>query len=281
MMNDNEIKPIMEELKKRTKQEAFTLKICNGKVPELCDSKLGGIPYWDLQKKYPVDSQGNKLMLLSQINLEQYDFGELLPKKGMLQFFTGVDDVFGLDFDEQDKQDTFRVIYHDTVNYNTAKEAVMSLGVPSNLDEEMLEYTPVTKEYALEISRTVGYMGERDHRFEPLFREIAKEQGVPLQEEENVYDLLEEKVYEQMVEEVPNTGHRLLGYPFFTQTDPRQFNEKYSYYDTLLFQLDSDYNDKDGDLVLWGDCGVGNFFINREDLKKCNFSKILYNWDCC
>lgn len=44
---------------------------------------------------------------------------------------------FGMDFDEQDKQDT-----------------VMGLGAPSNLDELWKEYTPVTKEYALEISKT-------------------------------------------------------------------------------------------------------------------------------
>lgn len=41
MINDNDIKPIMEELKKRTKQEAFTLTICKDKVPGLCDSKFG------------------------------------------------------------------------------------------------------------------------------------------------------------------------------------------------------------------------------------------------
>ncbi len=35
------------------------------------------------------------------------------------------------------------------------------------------------------------------------------------------------------------------------------------------------------DYILWGDAGVGNFFINREDLKRRDFSKILYNWDCC
>jgi uncharacterized protein YwqG len=201
-MNSNDIKTIMEELKKRTKQDAFTLKINKDKVPGLCDSKLGGIPYWDIQKNYPVNSNGGKLMLLSQINLEQYDFGELFPKKGMLQFFTGVDDVFGMDFDEQDKQDTFRVIYHETVNYNTTKDTVMSLGIPSNLDEDMLEYTPVTKEYALEILKTEGYMGESDHRFESLFFEIAKELGIALQEGEHLYNLLDEKEYEQMVEDI-------------------------------------------------------------------------------
>jgi len=31
---------------------------------------------------------------------------------------------------------------------------------------------------------------------------------------------------------------------------------------------------------MWGDCGVGNFFINIEDLKNLDFSDVLYNWDC-
>ena len=26
---------------------------------------------------------------------------------------------------------------------------------------------------------------------------------------------------------------------------------------------------------------MGNFFINREDLLRRDFSRILYNWDCC
>jgi len=25
---------------------------------------------------------------------------------------------------------------------------------------------------------------------------------------------------------------------------------------------------------------VGNFFINREALKRRDFSRVLYNWDC-
>lgn len=48
----------------------------------------------------------------------------------------------------------------------------------------------------------------------------------------------------------------------------------------LLFQLDSDYHDS-RDRILWGDCVIGNFFINREKLKSCDFSDVIYNWDCC
>ena len=30
--------------------------------------------------------------------------------------------------------------------------------------------------------------------------------------------------------------------------------------------------------VMWGNVGVGNFFINREKLKALDFSDVLYNW---
>lgn len=75
-----------------------------------------------------------------------------------------------------------------------------------------------------------------------------------------------EKIYELTNGE----GHKLLGYPFFTQDDPRHNDE----YDTLLFQLDSC---KD---VMWGDSGVGNFFINKDKLKALDFSDVYFTWDC-
>ena len=33
------------------------------------------------------------------------------------------------------------------------------------------------------------------------------------------------------------------GFAFFTQSDPREFEEKYKKYDTVLFQLDSEYDE--------------------------------------
>ncbi len=74
-------------------------------------------------------------------------------------------------------------------------------------------------------------------------------------------------------------GHRVGGYPYFTQEDPRD-EKQLEYYDFLLFQLDTDCIG-DEDVVMWGDSGIGNFFINSEKLKNCDFSDVLYNWDCC
>ena len=41
-------------------------------------------------------------------------------------------------------------------------------------------------------------------------------------------------------------------------------------YDTLLFQLDSEYNE-----AMWGDMGIGNFFISEQDLFNWDFSDIF------
>ena len=69
-------------------------------------------------------------------------------------------------------------------------------------------------------------------------------------------------------------------YPYFTQEDPRINAGELAGLDVLLFQLDSDMQDRK-DLVLWGDCGVANFFISREALRRRDFSRVCYNWDCC
>ncbi|PTL33492.1 hypothetical protein C7120_02410 [Prevotella sp. oral taxon 376] len=44
----------------------------------------------------------------------------------------------------------------------------------------------------------------------------------------------------------------------------------------MLLQSVSD----DESNIVWGDAGVGNFFINRKALRRRGFSDVLYNWDC-
>lgn len=277
-MNWGETKEIIDEMKKRTLMEAFSLKIQPDIQPGICDSKFGGVPYWDMKKPYPTDYNGEKLILLAQINLDQIEKNELLPENGMLQFFTGLDDVFGMNFDNPDVQDTFRVIYHESVDYSITNEQILRLNPPISTNPDIEEYTPLWKECAVKIEKTKAYMGESDYRFDTLFGETAHEKfNIKF---DSAFNLLDEDDYNKMVEELSTTGHWMLGYPFFTQQDPRTYEEKYRYYDTLLFQMDSDFINKE-DYVLWGDCGVANFFINHEDLKRKDFSKVLYNWDCC
>ena len=71
------------------------------------------------------------------------------------------------------------------------------------------------------------------------------------------------------------------GYPFFTQDDVRgwEHSEPLSNY-VLLFQLASEYGDE-GVELMWGDCGVGNFFNHPDDLANLRFDKAFFTFDCC
>ena len=40
-------------------------------LADIFDSKFGGMPYWNIDKEYPADENGNKLMLLAQINFDK------------------------------------------------------------------------------------------------------------------------------------------------------------------------------------------------------------------
>lgn len=57
-------------------------------------------------------------------------------------------------------------------------------------------------------------------------------------------------------------------YPKFTQDDPRYDSEEYSAFETLLFQVDSQFNEKKHTWeILFLDDGICNFFIEPESLK--------------
>lgn len=268
-------KAIVAEVKRRTETPCWKLTLHPEGPCGLLDSKVGGLPYWDPALPYPTDSQGNKMTLLAQLNFAQLGTEDPLPRAGMLQFFIGQDDVFGMDFDEPDRQKNFRVVYHPEPDPALTLEQIRALDLPTHVEADCC--TPVFQEAVFTAEKTVGYMGPEDGRFDALFREMVRAVTGEDIGEQNAYQYLGDADCRCLNDQLNNTGHRLLGYPFFTQYDPR---EPEGPYDTLLFQLDSDMAEDRKDLVLWGDCGVGNFFINREDLLRRDFSRILYNWDC-
>ena len=105
-------KAIVAEVKRRTETSCWKLTLHPEGPCGLLDSKVGGLPYWDPALPYPTDSQGNKMTLLAQLNFAQLGTEAPLPAQGLLQFFIGQDDVFGIDFDQPDSQKDFRVVYH-------------------------------------------------------------------------------------------------------------------------------------------------------------------------
>lgn len=238
--------------------------IINGTVAEtdLTDHKFAGNPYWLKELPYPTTDDGRPLRLLAQINFEKItasipDF----PTEGILQFFVENDDVYGLNFDDQTMQSSFRVIYHETIETDRSK---LLQDFPMFDDED---YFPISKECALSFEESSELVSTNDYRFNKVT---------------NLHALFDEEKYDEY-DELTNEyqelysgqGSKLGGYPFFTQEDPRAYGE-HTDLDVLLLQIDTD----DDLEIIWGDSGVANFFISREDLKRKDFSNVLYNWDC-
>ena len=258
-------KKVLAQIKKDTATPFVKIKIRQKKKLPLTASKFGGVPYWDLNKPYPVDDRGDKLSLLAQIDLAELPPLPDFPQHGLLQFFIGLDDLVGCDSENPISQKGHRVVWHETVNQNITEKQVLALNIP-------LENMPLgDTQYQLSFKLGTQSMGLADYRFEDLFRTTAEKLKIEFDEDDELIDLIDEDTYNKVHKST--AGHCMNGYPFFTQYDPRE-DELLSQYKILLLQVDSD------DDIMWGDCGVGNFFITPDDLKKRDFSRVLYTWDC-
>lgn len=228
----------------------------------LWQSKFGGLPYLPLNQPYPVDDDGSPLILLAQFNFAELPALENFPDKGILQFYIAADDdLYGADFDQPFKQDGFRVVYVEEVITDERllrTDFGFLLQIPDRL-------TPLTGEYALHTVLKTAPVSLSDVSFSHFM------QREPYSGDEA------DQFYETYDEYFGSTGHKLGGYPFFTQADPREYDQTIQDY-VLLFQMDSDHSSEVD--IMWGDVGVANFFIRPEDLKNHNFSNVLYNWDC-
>ena len=123
------IEEIYEAVKNETCIKSYKIEKEKADNLTIFDSKFGGIPYWDFSKEFPTDSKGEKLNLLAQINFDKERFNDdRLPQKGILQFYiSSNDDIYGMNFDEQEKQTDWRVIYHENVNYNITEEEIKNV----------------------------------------------------------------------------------------------------------------------------------------------------------
>ena len=269
-------KHIAEEMKRRTVQHCFKLCINPDRKPELTDSKLGGLPYWDKAKAFPTDKGGKPMMLLIQINFSKNRMAEPLPQKGILQFFISSDDEnnLGCDYDRLDNQENFRVVYHEQVDENVTLAQIEAKGMPKC---EEVAFSPIMHERALDVHQGTSFVQHNAIDFDEVFAEVIAD----LYNEHPTYvtdyfahTSSEDIFFDEMAKDGDEPQIQLLGHPSFTQEDPR-FNSQYGEYDTLLLQIPSIEDE-----IMWGDMGIANFFIRKEDLERFDFSRVIYNWDC-
>ncbi len=276
------VKGIMDAVMQRNAMQAYSVTIKEDEKPSIFHSKFGGMPYWDGSKEYPKDSQGEKLVLIAQFNLDNNKI-EALPDGGMLQFFGKPEEIFSQGFGTWDDQDKYRVVYHERIDYNVCEKELSSMELPDSTRMNYPKHVPISNETQVELTVKTAYLGNEDYRYYQEFSDAIKERFDMNLSENNYYKVLESDERYDLEHKMSNAGSWLLGYSQFARKDPREKEKQFRQYDRLLFQLDVHYLNREQNEYYFkhGGCGVANFFIRNEDLLNRDFSHIMYHWECC
>jgi uncharacterized protein YwqG len=226
-------------------------------------SFFGYYPFLPKGIEYPVNYQGECMFPLAQINFSETPFLKGYPEKGILQFFISMDNIYGLDFGEQDIQKGFCVRYYENIDNVEIVEDMSFIDKVFNVGSGPC---PLYDSHKLSFNLEKEYIG--------LYNIwLSQENALNVAGWIEEFSQHEDELVDEAMKLFSPDGHKIGGYANFTQSDPRIFVKKFNQY-ILLFQMDND------EKIMWGDAGVGNFFIHPEDLAKRDFSKVMYNWDC-
>lgn len=228
--------------------EAIPLK--NGKTLSAKKSKFLGKPYLPITQPYPMNKFGKPMILFAQINFEEIPRLENYPSKGILQIFTS--ECFWAYGNEY-----FLYMYHADTSQKYQTDF-------SFLTDDLYTDLPINCEHKLIFSKKIEYGGTEDFRFRVNFN------GKSFDDFRENLSTKEVKEFDKLFHA---SGHKIGGYAYFTQGDPRE-DEPERKDDILLLQIDTDKK------IMFGDAGIANIFINVDDLKKKRFDKAYFNWDC-
>lgn len=268
----------------------FTAQKCS-----LWQSKAGGTPYYPKGMGWPEGSgeteSGRTLRFLAQLNFGELPHTDGFPRKGILQFFICPDGDYGLPH-MGSLEGGYKVVYHE--NIITDPALLYSENDIPETDEEYDEF-PVRGEYLITGEKGISRATADDHRFERIvLRVIEEKTGVRADSLFHLYrkefkgtlekcfgaEELPEELWEINSSGEDDNFSQTGGYPRFEQQDPRASEDFLKDHNIILFQSDCVYDPENDVCIEWGDGGTANFFITPEDLKRLDFSKVLFNWDC-
>ena len=277
-VTEEQVEEIVKLVQSSVRQSMVELQLID-KSAALTESKLGGIPYLSKDGSAPADSLGRQLRLLAQIRLSELPPDSplsTLSPEGMLQFWVLDDDIFGLGERIEDlvKNDTSRVIYYEKIDEHVTEQECAEKYSPWSEGET---YFPFEGEFCIRFKKTCqAGISAHDSAFDSFFT-AAWNKKYPQCQIASCYNL-PSKAADVIFDLANGFGHKIGGYPGFTQEDPRGYSEELENHTILLLQIDSgEVGDRE---IMWGDGGVANFFITPEDLANKDFSQVLYTWDC-
>ena len=252
-------------------------------------SKFGGLPYWTRGEEYPTGENGEKLYLLAQINFADVPPLPDYPRSGLLQIFIANDDMYGWDAIEhgtKTPQKNWRVVWRDVVSPSLAMSAaeLSAMGVraaqKTGADGEEISL-PIENEFGLTFEKIESHINPSCDGFGEAVKKAAVNLGLPVFAGWD-YEWFSDVDYQEFYGDGRVAPHQIGGHPQFTQGEIRPDGDI-----LLLFQMASEWiatggddDDDEMNAIMWGDMGIANFFLSREDLRARDFSRVLYNWDC-
>jgi len=229
------------------------------------DSKLGGEPYWPKSMDYPTHSHRPTLpmLLFAQINFEDLPEQDILPRKGILQFFTtGVDSP---------SQEDIKVVHHSKIDESNMVEDFeeMYLSIIEDAEdaedlEMMMDEVDAILDEAfglvkLNFESSSQCVTAGDYRFASFFGEDSGSFFGKFDDNRSTSEL-----YHKL--STPR-GSRIGGYIETVHDDPRP--HECPEHKTLLLQLDlSEYSE--GEYYHY-------LFIKPSDLAKQDFSDVHFS----
>ena len=276
----------LAEIKKVTTKDSvrLTLKAKKDKDDDhkgLIKSKFGGTPYWPENMEWPKYGKDD-MVLLAQINFAEVPYIKGYPKSGLLQFFC-VDDVWYENSSNSKKK--YMTIYHEKPDLNVKQisnipRSTCTGDIPNDPILDFHNDFPFNGVHYIDkfikenISINICNEREISDIVMPIINKHFNSNYKDLRNMPNeLWDYFIDKLNDEN-----HWGHRIGGWPSFTQSDVTT-----SKYNTLLLQIDSDttISKNWSDCIMWGDCGVGNIFINDNALSTKDFSDVMFTWDCC
>jgi len=243
------------------------------KYEQTGNSRVGGYPDLPDHSDWPRTEDGTLMTLVAQLNLSKIaplQNESLLPEKGMLYFFVGLDEpAYAIEH---------KVLYvEDTECLKLQKPEEMT-ALEEAYDTTFVPYT-VSARTAVEL---------------PNFAYVDIDQFSSAEMEERYYDTRLD-----MLEDEKTTWGSMFGYPTGQHDDAELeaalmilLNKHYNYKEGMQQLMDHFTGDKDrveqelSDMIMlleidsndmigyqWWDCGVIHFFIRKEDLQRGHFDR--------
>jgi uncharacterized protein YwqG len=217
-------------------------------------SKLGGFPYLSYTFTYPCDENDIPLLFIAQINFAESPPLKNYPNTGILQFFIS---SIGA------QECTVRYLPPpESDQLEWVGESDLKLLMEVNAPGRLLD-NPIKRPGKLHFELSQAPPNTTNFHFDRLFGNSDWVKNVTLY-----------RTYKQWVR--PSCyHHRLGGYGYFVQGDPRRecsYDPSFPEFEILL-QLNSD---EENFGLRWGDCQEICFFIRPQDLKNLDFSRVRF-----